>query len=89
MFKHKRLTDVYRFPGFSPQQHIVGIFGDPKARVLQLKRLEKKLDARNAVKPIAVFTTAKNGGFEIFHAAIPGFIWKWKYAVWIVGDAGK
>jgi hypothetical protein len=89
MLKHKCLTDVYRFPGFSPQRHVVGIFGDPKARVIQLKRLEKKLDARNVVKPIAVFTIAKSVGFEIFHAATPGFIWKWKYAAWIVGDAEK
>ena len=89
MHEQKRLTDVYRFPGFSPQPHVVGIFGDPKARVLQLKRLEKKLDARNAVKTIAVFTTAKNVGFEIFHAATPGFIWKWRCAAWIAGDAGK
>ena len=89
MHKHKRLTDAYRFPGFSPQQPVVGIFGDPKARVIHLKRLEKKLDARNVVKPIAVITTAKHVGFETFHAATPGFIWKWKCAAWIVGDAGK
>jgi len=89
MVKYKRLTDAYRLPGFSPQQPITGIFGDPKARVIRLKRLEKKLDARNVVKPIAVITTAKHVGFEIFHAAIPGSIWKWRCAVCIVGDAGK
>jgi hypothetical protein len=89
MFKHKRLTDAYRFPGFTPKQEVVGIFGDPQARVIRLKRLEKKLGVRNVVVPMAVSTTAKHAGCEIFHAATPESIWNWKYAVWLVGDAGK
>ena len=89
MHKHKRLTDAYRFPGFSTKQEVIGIFGDPKARVIRLKRLEKKQDARNAAKPIMFFTTAKHGECEISHAAIPGSIWKWKCAACIVRDAGK
>lgn len=89
MRKPKRLSDAYRFPGFSTNQEIIGIFGDPKARVIRLKRLQKKLDAQTAEKPIMVFTTAKHGAFEIFHVATPGSIWKWKFAACIVRDAGK
>jgi len=89
MHRHKRFTDAYRFPGFSPKQEVVGVFGDPKARVIRLTRLEKKLDVRNVVEPIVVSTTTKYAGCEIFHAATPGSIWNWKYAAWIAGDAGK
>jgi hypothetical protein len=87
MLKHNRLTDAYRFPGFTPRQKVVGIFGDSKARVIRLKRLEKKLGVRNAVKRIAVSTTVKHAGYEIFHAATPESIWNWKYAAWLVGIA--
>jgi hypothetical protein len=42
MRKHKRLWDLYRFPGFSPEHTLSGIFGDPRARVIALKRRGKK-----------------------------------------------
>ena len=41
MEKRRRLLDEYRFPGFSPRAEIKGIFGDPKARVIRLKRTQK------------------------------------------------
>ena len=41
MGKKKRLLDEYRFPGFSPRTEIKGIFEDPKARVIRLKRTQK------------------------------------------------
>jgi hypothetical protein len=41
MSKPKRLTDAYRFPGFSALQQVKGIFGDSKARVIILKRSKK------------------------------------------------
>jgi hypothetical protein len=30
----RRLRDTYRFPGFCPRPTVVGIFGDPHARIL-------------------------------------------------------
>jgi hypothetical protein len=42
MSKHKRLTDAYRFHGFTPFQTVKGLFGDPKARVIVMKRRQKK-----------------------------------------------
>src|SRR5439155_18268128 len=38
----RRLWDAYRFPGFRPAPTVIGIFGDPKARVLPLVRRSKK-----------------------------------------------
>jgi hypothetical protein len=40
--RRRRLWDAYRFPGFRPEQTVRGIFGDPKARVITLKRRSKK-----------------------------------------------
>jgi hypothetical protein len=49
MSKHKRLTDAYRFPGFTPFQTVKGIFGDRKARVIVLQRSEKKQPVQRVV----------------------------------------
>jgi hypothetical protein len=40
--RRRRLWDTYCFPGFRPEQTVRGIFGDPKARVITLKRRSKK-----------------------------------------------
>jgi len=42
MHNHKRLTDAYRFSGFTPSQTVKAVFGDPKAREIMLKRRQKK-----------------------------------------------
>ena len=59
MVKRRRLSDAYRFPGFQPQQQVVGIFGDPKARVIRLKRIEKKLIVQTVVGSIGASMTTK------------------------------
>ena len=59
MIKYKRLSDAYRFPGFQPLQKVVGIFGDPKARVIRLKRTEKKHVVQTVAGGIGVFTIIK------------------------------
>src|SRR4030067_1001213 len=44
--KPKRLlSDTYAFPGFRPEPMVRGVFGDPKARVIALKRRSKKRPA--------------------------------------------
>src|SRR6266571_5583410 len=40
--RSRRLWDTYSFPGFRPEPTVRGIFGDPKARVITLKRRSKK-----------------------------------------------
>lgn len=42
MQKSRRLEDGYCFPGFRVLRKLKGIFGDPKARVITLKRRRKK-----------------------------------------------
>jgi hypothetical protein len=37
----RQLRDAYRFPGFVPAIIILGVFGDPQARVVSLKRRQK------------------------------------------------
>jgi transposase len=39
--RHRRLWDTYSFAGFRPQPTVRGIFGDPKARIIALKRRSK------------------------------------------------
>lgn len=89
MGKNKRLADAYRFPGFVPQHIVVGIFGDPKARVITLNRMEKKHVVPNAAKGIEVFMTARFAGSETFHAVTQGSIWIWRFVAFHAGDAGK
>ena len=55
--KTKRLRDCYRFPGFHPALTVVGLFGDPYARVIRLTRRSKK--------PCAGHVVAYNGGGTI------------------------
>jgi hypothetical protein len=57
MPKLKRLQDVYRFPGFTPLAAVRGIFGNPMAVVVSLRRRRKKHGAVFAVKGIAPSTT--------------------------------
>jgi transposase len=47
------------FPGFRPEPTVRGIFGDPKARVITLKRRSKKRHAGTAVACRWVGTTAR------------------------------
>jgi hypothetical protein len=89
MKKAKRLTDAYRFPGFKPQQIIVGVFGDPRARVIKLNWVEKKHVVRNAERSIMVFMTARYAVSAIFHAATPGSTLSWKSVALSVGVVGK
>src|SRR5690348_17888976 len=38
----RRLRDAYRFPGFVPSSEVHGFFGDPRLRVVSLRRHQKK-----------------------------------------------
>lgn len=42
MQKPRSLKDEYRFPGFVPLLSVKGIFGDPRAVVIALRRRRKK-----------------------------------------------
>jgi hypothetical protein len=65
MAKFKRLYDLYRFPGFVPQLTIRGVFGDPHAVVITLRRRRKKRFATSAAKHLGLATTSGFGASEI------------------------
>ena len=80
MAKHKQLRDVYRFPGFYPQQKTAGIFGDRRALLIRLKRRGKKRSVVPVGLSIVPSTTERSAGSEICPAGICGFTWTWRVA---------
>jgi len=59
--KERRLSDAYRFKGFSPRDNNVrGKFGEPQARIMPVKRRSKKHAAANAALHTAVGMTARS-----------------------------
>ena len=86
--KFKRLLDAYTFPGFRPHSHVLGVFGDPKARVINFIRRKKKPSAAYAALRRRVFMTAACGEFATCPAQIRVSIWKSRFDVWLAGVAG-
>src|SRR5262249_59323686 len=76
--RSRRLWDTYSFSGFRPEQTVRGIFGDPGARIITLKRRSKKRLVVVAVTFRWGGTTARSGACGIFPAATRGYFWKWR-----------
>jgi hypothetical protein len=81
MGKLKRLQDVYRFPGFVPLAGVRGIFGDPWAVVITLRRRRKERAAGCAVEVLAPSTTNGRGVCATSLAATGGSISSSRFAV--------
>jgi len=77
MRKKRRLLDEYQFPGFHPKAGIQGVFGDPKARVIHLKRTQKKQYVGVAAQFIGVTTTRRRVAYGTYPAGMRESIWKW------------
>ena len=58
MAQFTQLRDLNSFPGFTPATHIHGVFGDPYAVVIPLRRLSKKQPAESAA-PLTDLTTIR------------------------------
>ena len=86
MGKKRRLLDEYRFPGFGARAEIKGIFGDSKARVIRLKRIQKKRYAGVVGRFIGVITTRRYVGYGIYPVEMHGFTWKWRCGEYYVGS---
>ena len=86
MEKKRRLLDEYRFPGFSPRTEIKGMFGDSKARVIRLKRTQKKRYAGVVERFIGVIMTRRCVGYGIYPVEMHGFTWKWRCGEYYVGS---
>lgn len=62
MRKKHSLYDTYRFPGFRPNGKVVGVFGDPYAQVVVLRRCQKKQPADSVAVFMGHITTVRHGG---------------------------
>lgn len=80
MKRTKRLLDEYRFPGFRSVAKIKGKFGDSQARIIALKRRQKKRHVAVAEQFIKAIMTTRPDLFVIYHVVASGFIWKWTSA---------
>lgn len=74
-------------PGFRPNPTGRGIFGDPGARVINLVRQEKKRLAVAVARSRSGGTTARSDAFGTSPAAMPVFIWIWRFGGWTAGGA--
>jgi hypothetical protein len=73
MANFHRLRDLYRFPGFVPRDRIRGLFGDPRAVIISLRRVRKKRPAVFADKFSTSTTTSDLDASAISRAATSGF----------------
>jgi len=89
MRKIKQLYDTYNFPDFRAERKVAGVFGDPYAVVLRLRRRGKKRFAGSASGPIGRSTTARCVGCGIFPAGIGVFIWRWRFVEFGAEGAGR
>lgn len=69
MQKHRRLKDEYRYPGFVPLTTVKGVFGDPRAVIISLRRCRKKRAAATAVGRVDHSMTSVRERFVICLAA--------------------
>jgi hypothetical protein len=85
MRKKRGLYDAYQFPGFHPEVKSKGIFGDPVAQVVVLKRRQKKQNADNAEQFIRHTTITRHEGYGTYPVEAFVFISKWKSDEYRVG----
>src|SRR5215475_7380828 len=85
----RRLWDSYSFPGFRAEPVVRGIFGDPKARVITLRRGSKKRRADVAAACRWAGTTARSAGCAICPAGTRGYSWSWRCGGLIAATAAK
>jgi len=64
------LTDGYRIKGFKPFQAIQGLDGNPSARIIAMKRIQKKLIVPLVVKVTKHITIEERSSFVIYPVVI-------------------
>jgi hypothetical protein len=76
MITKKSFSEIYSFPGFRARSKFKkGILGDPKARVVELVRRQKKQFVQPAGRLPEVITISGHIVSEILIAVICEFIW--------------
>jgi len=89
MLKKRGLYDAYQFPGFYPEVKGKGIFGDPVAHVVVLKRRQKKRNADSAEQSIRHTTITRHEGYGTYPVEAFVFISKWKCGECCVGCVAR
>lgn len=84
-----RLIDAYAFPGFRPLSRVQHVPDDPQARVVTLRRREKKRSAAPAVIASAGGMTAGYGAYVICPVAMPVCTWSSRFDASIVRSAAR
>lgn len=74
--QRRQLRDAYRFEGFIPGTTVVGVFGNPSARVLALGRRRKKRPVGCVVGGTRAITTRRFAAFGIFPVVTFTSIWR-------------
>ena len=74
MPRTRQLHHLYCFPGFESSSQVHGIFGDPLAVVVSLKRRRKKRYAAPVAKSRGCFTISDRAGSVTCPVATNGFI---------------
>jgi hypothetical protein len=87
--RKKTLSDSYHFPGFTPQRTVIGIFGDPYARVIRLTRRGKKQFVVPAARFTGPFTIIRSSGSVIFPLVMSASTWNYRYDESSAGGAVK
>jgi len=65
MKEARTLRELFSLPGFSVQGKLKGVFGDSKARIVELKRQKKERYAQDAESVIPDITTQRSDKYEI------------------------
>lgn len=86
MNEYKRLTDEYAYPGFRPMQKVRIHPDKPGARIITLRRRQKKLYAGAVGRLITHFTTGRQDLCGIYPAEMHRYILKLRYDE---SDAGR
>jgi hypothetical protein len=76
MQKPRSLKDEYRFPGFVPLLPIKGVFGDPRAVVVTLRRRRKKHAVAAVASAAERITINVRDRFATCRVATSGCIWR-------------
>ena len=81
MRRIKHLTDAYAFPGFRPLRTVKGLFGDPFARIVVLRRRGKKPSAEHAARSAGPATTTTGEESATCPAVPSASTWSWNCVV--------
>src|SRR6267142_5535581 len=85
----RRLWDTYSFEGFRAEPVVRGVFGDPKVRIVTLKRRSKKHRVGAVAASRSGGTTAKSGRCVTCPAGICEYCLNWRCGALIAVAAAR